>query len=166
MKIRLILMVMLFCAAGKIFAQEDLNKIYSPTANAEADIKAAIEQAAKENKHVLLQIGGNWCPWCIKLNKYWHQDAQLDSVLKANYVLYHLNYSKENKNLPILEKLGNPQRFGFPVLVFLDAKGNRLNTQDTGMLEACKGSDPYDKEKVFGVLKNWTPSALLPKAAK
>lgn len=137
----------------------DLENIYNPAADASADIAAAEKQAAKENKHVLLQIGGNWCIWCKRLYKFVEDDAELKADLNSNYVVYHLNYSKENKNLPILKDLGFPQRFGFPVLVILDAKGNRLHTQNSGLLESA---DSYDKKKVQEFLKQWSPAALLP----
>ncbi|HWV64851.1 thioredoxin family protein [Chitinophaga sp.] len=133
--------------------------IYNPSADAKADIAAAEQKAAKENKHVLLQIGGNWCHWCLKLYKFVDDDAALKATLNNNYVVYHLNYSTENKNLPILKELGYPQRFGFPVLVILDAKGNRLHTQNSALLESA---DSYDKKKVQEFLKQWSPAALQP----
>jgi thioredoxin-related protein len=137
----------------------DLEHIYNPTADAKADIAAAEQKAAKEQKHVLLQIGGNWCIWCKRFYKFIEDDAELKAALDDNYVVYHLNYSKENKNLPILKELGYPQRFGFPVLVILDAKGNRLHTQNSGLLESA---DSYDKKKVQEFLKQWSPAALQP----
>lgn len=137
----------------------DLEHIYNPSADAKADIAAAEQKAAKENKHVLLQIGGNWCIWCKRLYKFVEDDAELKATLNSNYVVYHLNYSKENKNLPILKELGYPQRFGFPVLVILDAKGNRLHTQNSGLLESA---DSYDRKKVQEFLKQWSPAALQP----
>lgn len=137
----------------------DLEHIYNPVANAKADIAAAQQQAAREKKHVLLQIGGNWCIWCKRLYKFIEDDPELKADMNNSYVVYHLNYSKENKNLPILKELGYPQRFGFPVLIVLDAQGNRLNTQNTGLLESA---DTYDKKKVQEFLKQWSPAALLP----
>ncbi|HVI47024.1 MAG TPA: thioredoxin family protein [Chitinophaga sp.] len=137
----------------------DLEHIYSPTANAKADLAAARQKAAAEKKHVLLQIGGNWCIWCKRFYKFVEDDPALKEAVNKNYVVYHLNYSKENKNLPILKELGYPQRFGFPVLVVLDAKGNRLHTQNTGLLESA---DSYDQKKVAEFLKQWSPTALLP----
>jgi len=68
-----------------------------------------------------------------------------------------VNYSKENKNVDVLEQLEKPQRFGFPVLVILDSDGRRIHTQDTGLLES---GDGYDHKKVLNFLKNWTPNAL------
>jgi hypothetical protein len=54
--------------------------------------------------------------------------------------------------------LENPQRFGFPVLVVLNSNGQRIHTQDSGLLES---GDGYDPKKVIGFLKNWTPAALV-----
>jgi len=143
---------------------QDKVKIYDPTANAEMQVNQAVAQASKEGKHVMLQIGGNWCIWCLRLNAFVHADLKIDSLLKADYVFVHLNYSPENKNLEMLKKLEYPQRFGFPVLVILDAKGRRLHTQDSGFLEAVKNTENiyYDKQKVLAFLSKWSPSALKP----
>jgi len=71
-----------------------------------------------------------------------------------------LNTSRENKNSDILADLCYPQRFGFPVLVVLDAEGKRLHTQNSAYLEQEKS---YSPEKVFEFLKHWTPAAIDPK---
>jgi hypothetical protein len=71
-----------------------------------------------------------------------------------------LNTSRENKNLDILAGLGYPQRFGFPVLVVLNAEGKRIHTQNSAYLELEKS---YSKEKVSEFLKQWTPAAINPK---
>jgi thioredoxin-related protein len=158
-----LLIICLLLGAKFVQAQEkqplDLEHIYHPDADAAKDLAAAEKQAAATHKHVLLQIGGNWCIWCKRFYKLTHDDAQLDSLMNANFVVYHLNYSKENKNLAILQSLGYPQRFGFPVIVILDAKGTRLHTQNTGLLEDADG---YDKKKVAGMLKEWSVDALNP----
>ncbi|HOK60345.1 MAG: thioredoxin family protein [Tenuifilum sp.] len=131
--------------------------IYNPNADAKAEIAAAINKAKQENKHVFIQIGGNWCPWCVKLHNFMNADSTISEILTKNYVVVKVNYSKENKNLDVLEKLEKPQRFGFPVLVILNSNGNRIHTQDSGLLES---GDGYDRKKVLNFLKNWTPEAL------
>jgi thioredoxin-related protein len=141
----------------------DTGKLYHPTANAKADIENALKLAKQTGKHVLLMTGGNWCSWCLRFNKFVTEDAQLDSAIKANYVMYHLNYSKENKNLDILKKYSYPQRFGFPVFIVLDANGNRIHTQNSSYLEEGKG---YSKEKILDFLQSWTPNALKPENYK
>src|SRR4051812_14857365 len=116
---QLFLVLVLFCSLQALAG--DSTKLYNPNANVEKDVAAAVAKAKKENKHVLLQIGGNWCVWCYRFNSFVHMDSTLRIILDNNYVLYHLNYSPENKNLAYLKKLGFPQRFGFPSLVVLDA---------------------------------------------
>ena len=40
-------------------------KLYDPSDDAKVEIAKAVKKAEIEGKHVLLQIGGNWCGWCI-----------------------------------------------------------------------------------------------------
>ena len=137
-------------------AQE--KKLYNPKANAAADIKGAVDKAATENKFVLIQAGGNWCGWCIEFDRFCKTDTQIDSLLNSSFVLYHLNWSKENENKSIFAQYGYPQRFGFPVFIILNAKGERIHTQNSAYLEDGKKS--YTKEKVLDFLEMWTPRAL------
>jgi uncharacterized protein YyaL (SSP411 family) len=157
MKKTSLIIVIFLLTAPYLLAQTEPITIYNPNANAREDIASAVKQAKAENKQVLLQIGGNWCPWCIKLDGFMAQDPQIDSLLKADYIRVMVNYSKENKNEEIMKMLGNPQRFGFPVLVILDQDGIRLHTQDSWYLEKEKF---YDKEKVVHFLEMWSVAAV------
>src|SRR5881628_3324849 len=90
----------------------DTTKLYNPYTNAAKDIEQLQARAKKEKKFVLLEIGGNWCVWCYRFNSFVLTDTLLKQLIDYNYLIYHLNYSRENKNLPYLKKLGYPQRFG------------------------------------------------------
>lgn len=138
----------------------DTAHLYNTSANATADIAKAVAQAKLEHKFVLIQAGGNWCGWCLRFNKFTTEDAQMDSIIKAGFVVYHLNYSKENYNQEVFAKYGYPQRFGFPVFIILDADGNRIHTQNSAYLEEGKG---YSKEKVMDFFANWSPASLEPR---
>jgi thioredoxin-related protein len=135
-------------------------KLYKPEENAEKKIADVVKQAKTEGKNVFVQIGGNWCIWCARFNDIATTDKSIDSVIKANYVVYHLNYSKENKNEKLLAKYGFPQRFGFPVFLILNEKGELIHTQNSGYLEEGKG---YNTKTVIGFLNDWSPKALDPK---
>ena len=80
------------------------------------------------------------------------KDSALKKTVNDNYISYHLNYSPENKNSAYLATLGNPQRYGFPVLVVLDADGKPLHTQNMALL--LKGNG-YDYEKLKAFLIRW-----------
>lgn len=153
----------LLCSSGVVFAQNNSSGsdkkplIYHPEENAATAIEAAIQKAKQEKKHVFIQAGGNWCSWCIEFNRFTSADPQIDSLLKADYVVYHLNYSKENKNEKIFEQYKFPQRFGFPVFLILNDKGELLHTQNSAYLEEGKS---YGKDKVLAFLSDWNRRAL------
>ena len=148
-----------------VYAQDMTKfKLYDPNENAEEKISKAITQAKAEGKHVFIQIGGNWCTWCARFNDFITNDPKVDSLLKAGYVVYHLNYSKENFNAKLLAKYDYPQRFGFPVFLVLDGNGKLLHTQNSWYLEDGKKS--YDHDKAVEFFTDWSPSALDPKNYK
>jgi thioredoxin-related protein len=96
-----IIFITLFLACATVaYSQADTAKphLYNPMADADKQIAEAVAKAKKEKKHVLLQIGGNWCIWCIRFNKFVESDSSLKAALDADYVVEHINYSPENKN--------------------------------------------------------------------
>ena len=141
----------------------DTAHLYNPGTNAEKEIAAAVKKAKAEHKFVLIQGGGNWCIWCKRFSLTVANDAKLDSIVKADFVVYHLNYSEENKNKKLYAKYDFPQRFGFPVFIILDDKGNRIHTQNSEYLEEGKG---YNKDKIAEFFEAWSPKALDPASYK
>lgn len=140
-------------------AEKSHVRIYDDTVDAMAALDAAVARAGVSRRHVLVQVGGNWCPWCIKFHTLCSTNARIDSLLRADYEVVLVNYSRENQNREAMKRLGYPQRFGFPVFVVLDGRGLRLHTQDSGFLE---GGSAHDPEKVLTFLRSWTPGALDP----
>lgn len=132
-------------------------KLYNPSDDAKEEIKKAIEKASNEGKHVMLQIGGNWCSWCILFDRKVKANDTLRLAVEDNYIVYHLNYSKENYNKDVLATLEFPQRFGFPVFVVLDGEGKRIHTQNSVYLEEGKG---HSSKKMLSFFKDWSPIAL------
>jgi len=156
---RLFLLIGLFLSSQQISAQKSHGTLYTPTANAKEDITKLLTQAKEEGKHLILQVGGNWCGWCYKFQNFVEQDSTIKTIVDDNYLVYHLNYSKENKNVALLKQYEFPQRMGFPVFVILDADGKRIHTQDSWMLES---GDGYDEKKVAHFFKSWTVLSIDP----
>ncbi|MBM3415536.1 MAG: thioredoxin family protein [Bacteroidetes bacterium] len=146
--------------AASAFSQ-DMKKfsLYKPEDGAEKSIAAAVKEAKQKNKHVFIQIGGNWCVWCARFNDFITSDSALDSVINQNFVVYHLNYSKENYNKATIEKYGFPQRFGFPVFLILNGNGTLLHTQNSVYLEEQKS---YNRKKVMDFFSDWSPKGFDP----
>src|ERR1700749_5118008 len=72
-------------ASAQIVAKANKN-LYSETSDATSDIAAALAQARREHKRVILDFGGNWCGDCQVLDIYYHR-APNDAILNSNYVL-------------------------------------------------------------------------------
>lgn len=159
-KIYISILALLFISTGslaQVTESHSTKKVYDPSDNAEVAIAKAVHKAALEGKHVLLQIGGNWCRWCLAFDQKVSSIDTLKNEIEANYVVYHVNHSKENWNWEVLKTLEYPQRFGFPVFVILDGKGNRLHTQNSEYLEDGKG---HSTHKILQFLKHWSPTAI------
>lgn len=154
----IIALVVALLISGAISAQEK-PAVYNVHADAAADVAAAVKKAKAEKKHVLLQLGGNWCVWCLRFHKLVNENDTLNKAMNDNYVVVHVNYSKENKNEALLAKLGYPQRFGFPVFVILDGNGNRIHTQNSAYLEEGNG---HSVKKVLEFFNHWSPKAIDP----
>ncbi len=135
-----------------------LKKVYNETIDPIAQMDSAIHVAKQSQRYVLCQVGGNWCPWCLKFADFVTKDEAISNVIKENFVYIHVNYTslKDEKSLQVAERLQNPGRFGFPVLVILDGNGKIVHTQDSAMLEEGEG---YNQQVVLRFLKNWTPEA-------
>lgn len=162
-RIGLFIFIVTLCINGVLAQDPDSTKkeeLYDPSDDAKVEIAKAIKEAESEGKHVFLQIGGNWCGWCRLFDQKVNSDETLRTFMENNFIVYHVNYSRENKNEDVLASLGFPQRFGFPVFVILDGKGNRLHTQNSVYLEEGKG---HSSSKILEFLKHWSPAAVDPK---
>lgn len=143
-------------------AQEETTpkKVYNEDINPLEQIDQALVQAQAEGKFVICQVGGNWCPWCLRFADFITNDSTISNVIEQNFVYIHVNYHPRKAtewSAAMMKRLNNPARFGFPVFVVLDERGNVLHIQDSSFLEEGKG---YNKEKVLRFFQNWTPKAV------
>ncbi len=88
---KLVLALTLLFGVSMVYSQQQQPKPYNENQDARADIRKAVEQAKKENKNVLMQFGGNWCPWCMRFHALVTTYPRLDSLMKANYVYVLIN---------------------------------------------------------------------------
>ncbi len=165
MKIRIfktfaIAMIVAFCTS--LYGQET-KKLYDTSLDGMKQIKEAVTAAKSAGKQVLIQYGGNWCPWCLRFDAWSKADPEISKIMDENYIAVKLNYSPENYNYESNVFLGNPSRFGFPVFIILDGKGKVLHIQDSALLEEGQG---YNQKKVVSFLKNWTAAAIIPHEPK
>ena len=137
--------------------QAQVEKVYNEEIDAMEQIHMAIEQAQESDRYVMCQVGGNWCPWCLRFAEFATKDSVIAPLMEENYVYIHVNYSKQNKNLEAMRFLGNPGRFGYPVFVVLNEKGEPIHIQESESLEEGKG---YNQKKVEKFLRLWNKKAV------
>lgn len=134
-----------------------IKRVYDENCDPMVQIDKAVEEASFSKKNVICQVGGNWCKWCLLFADFIEKNEDVSKVIGENYVYIHVNYPTDSSNQELSRRLGNPGRFGYPVLVVLDSEGQLVHIQDSSYLEEGKG---YDPEKVLRFLNNWTPAAL------
>lgn len=132
-------------------------KVYDEEIDPMTQIDNAVKTAGETGRYVICQVGGNWCPWCLRFAQFITDDEEISRFIEHNYVYIHVNYPRQGAAQALLERLGNPGRFGYPVFVVLSKDGQVLHIQDSSYLEEGKG---YNKEKVMRFFKNWTPEAV------
>ena len=123
---------------------------YNPTADAQAQLVEAKDSAEFLGKNMLVQIGGDWCPWCVRLNAFIKGDAEILEYIQQHYVWVHIYYGKDNRNEVAMKMLGNPTNMGFPVFVVCAPGGTVLHHQSTRKLEAGKG---YSRRAIMSFLQ-------------
>ena len=104
------------------------------------DYTAALAEAAKENKMVLLDFtGSDWCGWCIKLQKDTFSKPEFKKFAQESLVLVELDFPRgktqsdelKKQNEELAEKFGVQ---GFPTLVLLDPQGKEA-ARNVGYLQ-------------------------------
>jgi thioredoxin 1 len=115
-------------------------KIYPAPEKAHAQIDAAIVEAGKTHKRIILDFGGNWCGDCVALDKYFHQEPNA-SLLKANFILVDVNIGKIDQNKDIAKTFDIPLEKGVPALAVLDSTGKLLFSQKQGEFESMRSLD-------------------------
>ncbi|RYE57993.1 MAG: DUF255 domain-containing protein [Sphingobacteriales bacterium] len=153
----------LFLSISAFSQEKKAVTIYNPKADAQAEINAAVAKAKAAGKHVFIQVGGNWCVWCIRFHDLVAATPELKNYMNANYETVLLNWSPENKNETILKNFKYPGRFGFPVFLIVDGDGKLIHTQNSAYLEE---GDGHSVKKVMEFLKNWNAGALKPENNK
>ena len=151
--------------AATVEAQTGLKKVYDEVINPIEQIDQAVVRAKAEGKFVICQVGGNWCPWCLRFADFITNDTTISKVIDENFEYIHVNYNprktegeeKQQQAKALMERLDNCGRFGFPVFVVLDEEGKVIHIQDSSFLEEGQG---YNQEKVLRFFRAWTPKSV------
>ena len=113
---------------------------FDPQRDAAGDIRAAVAAASREGKHVLLEVGGTWCPYCKILDRFFEEQPAITELRRKHFLFVKVNFSDENQNAEALSKY--PPVRGFPHFFVLDEKGGLLRSQRVATLGTNTGYSP------------------------
>jgi len=128
---------------------------YPDVARAPSDIADGVREAARLNRRVLLDFGGNWCSDCRILDEDFHR-AENAQLLRDHYVVVHVNVGDAgiDHNIELAARYGVPLKKGVPAMAVLDGEGHVLFSQKDGEFESMKRVDP---SSVHEFLLRWKP---------
>lgn len=118
------------CASVPDTAAHPEARVYSATADASADVDAALSRAAASGKRVLLVMGANWCHDSRALAG-WLETPRFAALTDARYEVVFVDVgvpqTGEGKNLDIARRYGLADVAGTPALLVLTADGKAVN---------------------------------------
>ncbi|MDO4763897.1 MAG: thioredoxin family protein [Flavobacteriaceae bacterium] len=133
--------------------KSSLPKPYNEEEDAFVKINKLVKKAKKENKNIILQVGGNWCIWCLRFAHFVKTTPELKEIVDKNFIYYHLNFSQKYKNEKVFAKYGDDgKELGYPYFIVLDKNGKKIHTQQGGSLEQGKS---YSFSKVKSFFEQW-----------
>ncbi|MCX9158200.1 thioredoxin family protein [Niveibacterium sp. 24ML] len=128
------------------FAAEPLP--YNESADARAELKAAIAQAKSQKKHVLVVFGANWCKDCRELARKMAEGTVAQHVAKQ-YVVTKVDIGNWDRNQDIAADCGNPSKKGIPAVAVLGADGKLRKATSAGELASARDMGEAELMAVF-----------------
>jgi len=128
----------------------EYSKVYDDQRDPFKDANAALLLARDTNRNLLIEIGGNWCTWCHKMDAFLLKNPKVYTALHSKYVLLKINVSDSNENEVFMKSL--PPVLGYPHMYVSTANGKMLLSKDTAELQNNSG---YSKEYWLAFLNKW-----------
>jgi len=154
---------------------------FDPKRDAAADIQAAIAEAQKTGKRVILDIGGDWCQYCHQMDQFFQDHPDVFQLREKNFVTVLIFYSSDNKNEKALSRyskvLGIPHFFVLGVTVRVHSPDLHRNQSLSASVHSvppreiewnddrCRGGErkltPVTRLQFLKLFTNVTPERVL-----
>jgi thioredoxin 1 len=143
-----VVLLALLLAGGAASAADT---VYDERANAGKDIAAAMKEAARTRKRVVVVFGANWCKDCRALDTQMHQ-GELAALVEKHFVVVKVDVGRMDKNVDVAAKYGVPVENGIPAVAILDSRGKLLYAQDQGQFASARS---LSAESIRAFFEQW-----------
>ncbi|MEO7054212.1 MAG: thioredoxin family protein [Rhizomicrobium sp.] len=128
--------------------------VYDEDANADKVVDEALAHAKKNNKLLLIDLGGNWCPDCIILHNLM-EVPEMKKFVDTHYEVALVDVGRFDKNAQIGARYGyNTRLKGVPTVLVVDPKTNKvINGERVFALSTARSQTP---QALADYLANWT----------
>jgi protein disulfide-isomerase len=132
---------------------------YDPSADAQAQIHAALAEAAAAHQPVLLIFGANWCADCRALDKSLHTGRNAE-LIAHQFKVVKIDVGNFDHNLDVANAYGNPIKKGIPAAVIV--------SPDNKVIYATRGGELADARSMSddGVYEFFKAKSALATAGK
>ena len=132
----------------------EYSRIYDDKRDPFQDAKAAISLAQQTNRNVLIEIGGNWCTWCHKMDAFLEKNPHVYQALHDEFVILKVNVSDSNENEAFMK--GLPPVLGYPHMYVSTAQGKMVLSKDTAELQE---QGDYSVKQWLNFIEQWKPAS-------
>ena len=114
---------------------------YRPSADAAADIDAALKRAARSGKRVLIDFGANWCPDCRVFAGVVTMPAA-QPFIRSHCELVLVDVGRMDHNMDLSARFGAAHPIGIPTILVVTPEGRLLNGDNEGALSNARSMAP------------------------
>jgi protein disulfide-isomerase len=124
---------LLIATASLAFSAIAATGPYDESADAPAQIEAALVEAGQAKVPVLVVFGANWCGDCKVLDLAFKEGASAP-LIAEKFRVVKVNVGRFDRNVDVAERYGVPLKSGIPAVAVLSAQGQVVYATKAGEL--------------------------------
>jgi len=110
---------------------------YNESANAHAEVAAALAASKAERKPLLIVFGANWCADCRALDVAMTR-GEIARFTDSRFKVVKVDVGNFDRNLDITERFGNPTKQGIPAAVAVSPDDQVVYSTRRGELSSAR----------------------------
>ena len=124
---------------------------FDPTRDPAEDIHAAIAEAQRTRKRIILYVGGPWCPFCHQMDELFQKNLELTRLRDSRFITVAVHYGTGSIHDHALAPY--PHVLGIPHFFVLESDGTLLHSQHVVDL---REDGAYSPSKLKDFFTQWS----------